>query len=261
MSLANLQQMGNQSSPYGGVALGHAPQQPAMGLGPNRYIPPTFNYGSNGQGSRPNYTQMDWNQMQAHYLPNMTNQGGTANTYMQQLQQMLGNFGQQYGGLNRQPQMPNFGSYNPGFGGPTSYYDQQRGGGRAYAGGSPNFDETATGMDINLDARVGPDGRVYGRNSNNEWGPETGGRGGYGGGGRRGGMGQMPQFNPYMLMQNGLRGMDFNEMFDPRFAALFGGNRFGSRTPNGPKPQTQLIDGQYASGGKPGASGGKPGGM
>jgi len=201
MSLADLQQMGNQSSPYGGVALGHAPQQPAMGLGPNRYIPPTFNYGSNGQGSRPNYTQMDWNQMQAHYLPNMTNPGGTANTYMQQLQQMLGNFGQQYGGPNRQPQMPNFGSYNPGFGGPTSYYDQQMSGG--------------------------------------------------------GGRGQMPQFNPYMLMRNNMQGMNFNEMFDPRFAALFGGNRFGSRTPNSQmqqpiKPQTQLIDGQYASGGKPG---------
>ena len=84
---------------------------------------------------------------------------------------------------------------------------------------------------------------------------------GYGVGGR-GGMGQMPQFNPYVLMRNNLQGMNFNEMFDPRFAALFGGNRFGSRTPNGPKPQTQLIDGQYASGGKPGGiSGGKPGGI
>lgn len=234
MSLADLQQIGNQSSPYGGVALGHAPQQPAMGLGPNRYIPPTFNYGSNGQGSRPNYTQMDWNQMQAHYLPNMTNQGGTANTYMQQLQQMLGNFGQQYGGLNRQPQMPNFGSYNPGFGGPTSYYDQQRGGGYDAMSQQPGFDMENYGP--------GASHEQYARS-------------------RMGGRGTMPQFNPYMLMRNNMQGMDFNEMFDPRFAALFGGNRFGSRTPNGPKPQTQLIDGQYASGGKPGASGGKPGGM
>ena len=32
MSLADLQQMGNQSGPYGGVATGHAPQQPNMGL-------------------------------------------------------------------------------------------------------------------------------------------------------------------------------------------------------------------------------------
>lgn len=231
MSLSYLQQMGTQSpqgSPYGGVALGHAPQQPNMGLGPNRYIPPTFNYGGSGSTGRPDYTQMDWNQMQASYLPRTTNQGETANTYMQQLQQMLGGFSQQYGGAGRQPQMPNFGSYNPGFGGPTSYYDQQRGeeGGMAYAGGSPNFDE-------------------------------TGGRGGYGGGGRRGGMGQMPQFNPYMLMQNGLRGMDFNQMFDPRFAALFGGNRFGSRTPNSQqnvKPQDYggFDGGKQSSGGKPG---------
>ena len=216
MSLTDLQQMGNQASPYGGVALGHAPQQPNMGLGPNRYIPPTFNYGSNGQGSRPNYTQMDWNQMQASYLPRTTNQGETANTYMQQLQQMLGGFSQQYGGAGRQPQMPNFGSYNPGFGGATSYYEQQRG----------------YGMD--RDSASGSD------------------RGNYGG--------TRPQFNPYMLMQNGLRGMDFNQMFDPRFAALFGGNRFGSRTPNSQqnatpqyiKPQSQFIDGEYASGGKPG---------
>lgn len=225
MSLADLQQMGNQSGPYGGVATGHAPQQPNMGLGPNRYIPPTFNYGSNGQGSRPDYSRMDWNQMQAHYLPNMTNQGGTANTYMQQLQQMLGNFGQQYGSPNRQPQMPNFGSYNPGFGGPTSFYDQQRGGGYDAMSQQPGFDMENYGP--------GAPREQYARS-------------------RMGGRGTMPQFNPYMLMRNNMQGMDFNEMFDPRFAALFGGNRFGSRTPNGPKPQTQLIDGQYASGGKPG---------
>ncbi len=204
MSLTDLQQMGNQASPYGGVALGHAPQQPALGLGPNRYIPPTFNYGSNGQGSRPNYTQMDWNQMQSSYLPSLSNQGSTANSYMQQLRQMLGGFSQQYGDPNRRPELPQFGSYNPGFGGATSYYDQQSGGGQ--------------------------------------------------------GRGQMPQFNPYMLMQNNLRGMDFNQMFDPRYAALFGGNSFGSSTPNSQqnaasryiKPQAQFIDGQYASGGKPG---------
>lgn len=202
MSLSYLQQMGTQSpqgSPYGGVALGHAPQQPNMGLGPNRYIPPTFNYGGSGSTGRPDYTQMDWNQMQASYLPRTTNQGETANTYMQQLQQMLGGFSQQYGGAGRQPQMPNFGSYNPGFGGATSYYDQQR---------------------------------------------EQGG-------------GTRPQFNPYMLMQNSMQGMDFNQMFDPRFAALFGGNRFGSRTPNsqqGVKPQDYggFDGGKQSSGGKPG---------
>ena len=325
MSLTYLQQMGNQSGPYGGVATGHAPQQPNMGLGPNRYIPPTFNYGSNGQGSRPDYSRMDWNQMQAHYLPNMTNQGGTANTYMQQLQQMLGNFGQQYGGLNRQPQMPNFGSYNPGFGGPTSYYDQQQGddgGGMAYAGGSPGFyddprnggnasryyyESQQPGFDAgnygpgvprgetpwDTQSRMGGQGSYEdyvnnfrreelapgmirdmsiqpGRDipySREDWmRQQQGGSGGFypgpsgygvGGRGGMGGRGTMPQFNPYVLMRNNLQGMNFNEMFDPRFAALFGGNRFGSRTPNSQmqqpiKPQTQLIDGQYASGGKPG---------
>ena len=258
MSLTYLQQMGNQSGPYGGVATGHAPQQPNMGLGPNRYIPPTFNYGSNGQGSRPDYSRMDWNQMQAHYLPNMTNQGGTANTYMQQLQQMLGNFGQQYGSPNRQPQMPNFGSYNPGFGGPTSYYDQQQGddgGGMAYAGGSPGFyDDPRNGGNASRyyyeSQQPGFDAGNYGPGvprGETPWDTQS----------RMGGRGTMPQFNPYVLMRNNLQGMNFNEMFDPRFAALFGGNRFGSRTPNSQmqqpiKPQTQLIDGQYASGGKPG---------
>ena len=212
MALAELQQMGMQSSPYGGVAYGHAPQQPALGLGPNRYIPPTFNYGSGGgYGARPNYTQMDWNQMQTSYLPRQSNQGETANTYMAQLQQMLGGFSQQYGGPNRQPTMPNFSSYNPGFGGPTSYYDQMQ-----------------QGMQ------------------------QGGGQSGYGG------RGQMPQFNPYMLMQNNMRGMSFDQMFDPRFAALFGGNSFGSRVPNSQQGPGYIDQIGMMGGGQP--TGGKPGG-
>jgi len=212
-------------NPYANNMTGASqPQAPATTQAPNRYIPPTFNWASRNGSPMPDYRQMQWNTMQSSYLPSTSNQGATANSYMQQLQSMLGGFGQQYGSPNRQPQMPNFGSYNPGFGGPTSYYDQQqfadpRQGGQGYDGGYAQ----------ERPMRMGGQQRGYGS--------------------------QMPQFNPYMMMQNSMRGMDFNQMFDPRYAELFGGNSFGSRTPNGPppmKPDFQMIDDQRASGGKPG---------
>jgi hypothetical protein len=77
---------------------------------------------------------MDWNQMQGFYMPQQQNNTFT-NPYMQQLQGMLGMFSNQYGGPNRQPTLPQFGSYNPGFGGPTSFFDQMRGGGGGMGGG------------------------------------------------------------------------------------------------------------------------------
>lgn len=157
-TLASLNPQAQGQRP-GGVATGHVPQQPNLGLGPNRYVPPTFNWGRGGlDGRQPNYSQMDWNQMQAFYMPQQQNNTFT-NPYMQQLQGMLGNFSRQYGGPNRQPVMPQFGSYNPGFGG--------------------------------------------------------------------------PKFNPYMLARNNLAGMDFNEMFDPRFAMLFGMGGLGALRPQG----------------------------
>ena len=193
MSLTQAQQMGMQQSgqsPYGGVALGHLPQQTDRGLGPNRYVPPTFDWGRGGlDGNQRQRNQMNWNQMQEYYLPNQGGQRSGANQYSEQLQQMLAQFGQQYGGAGRRPQLPQFSSYDPGFGGPTSYYDQQQGG--------------------------------------------YGGRGA--GMGGRGGQQQQRGFNPYDLMQRNLQGMSQDEMFDPRWASIFGGQGFGQMQPN-PRP-------------------------
>ncbi len=186
----------------------------------NRYIPPTFNYGSNAVTNSPDYQQMNWNTMQQHYLPGNTSQGQMGNAYMQQLQSMLGQFGQQYGDPNRRPVLPNFGSYNPGFGGATSYYDQQAGTGGQKPQGSPPPDTQQRDL---LGQPLGSGGGEP-RRRNSSRGEETG---------------AMPQFNPYQMMQRSMRGMNFNQMFDPRFADLFGASSLGSRVPNGPPPQKQ----------------------
>lgn len=437
MSLYSAAQMGQQlaSQQPGGVAYGHVPQQPNLGLGPNRYVPPTFNWGRGGlDGRQPQYNQMDWNQMQAYYMPQHQNSPFTGG-YMGQLQQMLGMFGNQYGGPNRQPTMPQFSSYNPGFGGPTSFFDQMRGGGvggggrgsdpyAAYLeyqqnnpnGTDPGFNiggpgqraatlsreqysqwlrDTASGMYDNMYPdpygrgggmggggrgrqrppgyfdgpgsiydNMSPEGRAYMEDmatwsqdrinreaadtvytgfggggmggggglppgysydapgdrsytmemptNGGRWayGPngeriEVGGRqglgadyfrnlfegggggmygreydrraayeharqqpdfdwgnygesmdgprmpyGGNGGGfGGRGGYPTMPQFNPYMLARNNMMGMDFNQMFDPRYAMLFGMGGLGAMTPNGPQQPSGLKPGQLGGGG------------
>ena len=344
-TLASLNPQAQGQRP-GGVATGHVPQQPNLGLGPNRYVPPTFNWGRGGlDGRQPQYTQMDWNQMQGFYMPQQQNNTFT-NPYMQQLQGMLGMFSNQYGGPNRQPTLPQFSSYNPGFGGPTSFYDQslqdwgrsamdmQRNMGQGRRGGyvsdqsqwfnadGSQYDPTAmrmamgiTGDDYNPiydrqgnrinvpgGGRQGPGadyfrnlfegggggmqnpegfgdqfavmpssgpgpgadyfrnlfegggGGMYGREYDRraayeharqqpdfDWGnygesmdgprmPYGGNGGGFGG---RGGYPQMPQFNPYMLARNNMRGMGFNEMFDPRFAMLFGMGGLGAMRPQG----------------------------
>jgi hypothetical protein len=343
---------------------------------------------------------MDWNQMQGFYMPQQQNNTFT-NPYMQQLQGMLGMFSNQYGGPNRQPTLPQFSSYNPGFGGPTSFYDQslqdwgrsamdmQRnmgqgpqgrgeyqmygGGGRGsdpYAayleyqqnnpnGTDPGFNiggpgqraatlsreqysqwlrDTASGMYDNMypdpytgrgggmggggglppgysyDApgdrgytmemptnggrwAYGPNGerievggnsrdpRVdsflrdlfgdgggidpgfnidgpglvgnYGMSGNqiggNSVNPIYANRGGFGG---RGGYPMMPQFNPYMLARNNMRGMDFNEMFDPRFAMLFGMGGLGAMRPQGFAATQPQQPPSTANGQKPLAIGG-----
>lgn len=200
MSLTQAQQMGMQQSgqsPYGGVALGHLPQQTDRGLGPNRYVPPTFDWGRGGlDGNQRQTNQMNWNQMQDYYLPNQGGQRSGANQYSDSLRQMLEQFSGQYGGAGRRPQLPQFSSYDPGFGGATSYADQQ------------------------------------------------GLRGGMGSG--RGGMGgmqqqQQAQFNPYQLMRSNLQGMSMDQMFDPRWASLFGGQGMGQLTPN-PRPMPTMPD-------------------
>jgi len=91
---------------------------------------------------------------------------------------------------------------------------------------------------------------------------ETIGGGGYPGGGFRGGFGgrggypTMPQFNPYMLARNNMRGMDFNEMFDPRFAMLFGMGGLGSLRPQGFAATQPQQPPSTANGQKPLAIGG-----
>ena len=289
------QQLGSQQQP-GGVATGHVPQQPNLGLGPNRYVPPTFNWGRGGlDGRQPNYNQMDWNQMQAYYMPQHQNSPFTSG-YMGQLQQMLGQFGGQYGGPNRMPILPQFGSYNPGFGGPTSFFDQmqqERPYQMMFGGGTGEMMQNPYGFGGNMQ------GIMNARNQGQSgmMGDYVG-RGGVGGGGRSpygsyeefeqaalasgrqpgqymtreqygdGGMGgrdpivdrgfgniysgddpgynpngnelaggnrgpQMPQFNPYMLARNNMMGMDFNQMFDPRYAMLFGMGGLGAMRPQG----------------------------
>ena len=238
--------MPNNMTPYGqmpgGVATGHVPQQPNLGLGPNRYVPPTFNWGQRVGDNAPNYRQMDWNQMQAFYMPQQQNNTFT-NPYMQQLQGMLGQFSMQYGGPNRQPTLPQFGSYNPGFGGPTSFYDQMRGG---MAGqGSEGFW-----------GNYGMSGDQIGGNSVNPiYANYRGGNGG-GGFGGRGGYPMMPQFNPYMLARNNMGGMDFDEMFDPRFAMLFGMGGLGAMRPQGFGATQPQQPPSTANGQKPLAIGG-----
>lgn len=386
-TLASLNPQAQGQRP-GGVATGHVPQQPNLGLGPNRYVPPTFNWGRGGlDGRQPNYSQMDWNQMQAFYMPQHTNNTFT-NPYMQQLQGMLGNFSRQYGGPNRQPVMPQFGSYNPGFGGPTSFYDQMRGGtggqgsggfwgnygpedqefggsimpvrgggggmgggmyGREYdrraayehARQQPDFDwenygESMDGPRMPYGGNGGgfggrggggsdpyaayleyqqnnPNGTDPGfniggpgqraatlsREQYSQWLRDTAsgmydnlypdpytGRGGgtqnpegfgdqfavmpgsgpgpgadyfrslFGGSGGRGGYPTMPQFNPYMLARNNMRGMDFNQMFDPRFAMLFGMGGLGSLRPQGFAATQPQQPPSTANGQKPLAIGG-----
>lgn len=384
-TLASLNPQAQGQRP-GGVATGHVPQQPNLGLGPNRYVPPTFNWGRGGlDGRQPQYTQMDWNQMQGFYMPQQQNNTFT-NPYMQQLQGMLGMFSNQYGGPNRQPTLPQFGSYNPGFGGPTSFYDQMRGGGggmygREYdrraayehARQQPDFDwenygesmdgprmpygsngggfggggmqnpegysdrwslapsemrggnggfmetiggggrgsdpyaayleyqqnnpngtdpgfniggpgqraatlsreqysqwlrDTASGMYDNMypDPYTGrgggmqnPEGLVgnYGMSGDqiggNSVNPIYANRGGFGG---RGGYPQMPQFNPYMLARNNMMGMGFNEMFDPRFAMLFGMGGLGAMRPQGFAATQPQQPPSTANGQKPLAIGG-----
>ncbi len=241
-TLASLNPQAQGQQP-GGVATGHVPQQPNMGLGPNRYVPPTFNWGR-GNGGQPNYSQMDWNQMQAFYMPQQQN-NTFSNPYMQQLQGMLGQFSAQYGGPNRQPTMPNFGSYNPGFGGPTSFYDQQRGvGGMQNPSGfwgnyGPEGQELGGSIMPVRGGFMGGDSFGGGAGSWADQIGRSGGSSGYfgdmrnGGFGGRGGYPQMPQFNPYMLARSNLGGMDFNQMFDPRFAMLFGMGGLGSLRPQG----------------------------
>jgi len=273
-TLASLNPQAQGQRP-GGVATGHVPQQPNLGLGPNRYVPPTFNWGRGGlDGRQPQYTQMDWNQMQGFYMPQQQNNTFT-NPYMQQLQGMLGMFSNQYGGPNRQPTLPQFGSYNPGFGGPTSFYDQMRGGGDLIGGFGDQMPGDGEFMDIFDTPMRGPR-MPYGGN-----GGGFGGRGGYdrraayeyarqqpdfdwenygesmdGPRGGRGGYPQMPQFNPYMLARNSLGGMDFNQMFDPRFAMLFGMGGLGSLRPQGfAATQPQQLP-STANGQKPLAIGG-----
>jgi len=95
-------------------------------LGPNRYIPPTFNYARNGE--IPDYQNMNWNTMQQYYMPQQNNDTFT-NQYMGNLQNMLAQYQGQRGSFGRQPTMPFQGQSPFGNNGP-----QQPGGGQGFPG-------------------------------------------------------------------------------------------------------------------------------
>lgn len=85
-------------------------QNPAM-TNAGRYVPPSFNYRRDNILGGP--AQMDWNQMQSFFLPQQTNNPFTQ-PYQNSQQNMLNRFAQQYGGPNRNPTVPQFGSYRGG---------------------------------------------------------------------------------------------------------------------------------------------------
>ena len=105
LHLASLNPQAQGQRP-GGVATGHVPQQPNLGLGPNRYVPPTFNWGradlTAGSRSTPRWTGT---RCKGSTCPSSRTTRSRI-PYMQQLQGMLGMFSNQYGGPNRQPTLP-----------------------------------------------------------------------------------------------------------------------------------------------------------
>lgn len=76
-------------------------------LGPNRYIPPTFQYSRDNIAGGP--ATMNWNTMQSYYMPQQNNDTFSSG-YMSNLQNLLSQFSTQYGGggPNRQPTLPRF---------------------------------------------------------------------------------------------------------------------------------------------------------
>jgi hypothetical protein len=219
MSLSYAQQQGlasQQASQQAANPYRQQPQQTYMNAGApnapsgNRYIPPTFNYGTNPMGgSARDYSTMNWNNIQQYNLPQQQN-NPYLQEYMGNLRDSLGGFDQRY--PNRQPVMPQFGG-----GDPYGMYDPrgQRGGG--YGGRSGGYDPRAQmygdygGM--SEDQMFGDSGMggMYGRRGG-------GNRGGYG----QGGFGDPegygpPQERPYRYGGgNGPRGGGRDDFYDPK---------------------------------------------
>jgi len=114
---------GTRNSLQGGSSITSAGRPVSQPYG-NWYNPPTFNFGRDQGGGRPNYEQMDWNNIQGYNLPQ---QGNTPyqQEYMGGLRDMLSSFQGRY--PQQQPRMPQFGGgdpYNMYDPGDMSYYDQ-----------------------------------------------------------------------------------------------------------------------------------------
>lgn len=165
-------------------------------LGPNRYIPPTFNYARNGE--IPDYRNMNWNTMQQYYMPQQNNDTFT-NQYMGNLQNMLQQYQGQRGNYSRQPSMPFRGQSPFGNNGP-----QQPGGGgigQIRSDGIPQGGQPFPGMEY---AGGGREANPYGQE-------------GYGG----------IDFNRQLMMQM-LGGMSQQQMFPASYSSVFG---FGREQP------------------------------
>ncbi len=234
---------GTRNSLQGGSSITSAGRPVSQPYG-NRYIPPTFNFGRDPGGGRPNYDQMDWNNIQGYNLPQQGN-NPYQQEYMGGLRDMLGSFQGRY--PQQQPRMPQFGG-----GDPYNMYDPGGGpgtGGRPIRGSNedPFYAEQAErnrrnpfpydlfggqGQMRMQDARMSADGQWEGRNSNNEFGAEGGGGLSRFGGGRGG-------FDPRALMAQLFGGMSPEQMFS-------GGN-FGQQ--QRPRPKYPDFNSGYGTGG------------
>lgn len=241
---------GTRNSLQGGSSITSAGRPVAQPYG-NRYIPPTFNFGRDPGGGRPNYDQMDWNNIQGYNLPQQGN-NPYQQEYMGGLRDMLSSFQGRY--PQQQPRMPQFGGgdpYNMHDPGDMSYYDQRYGqqgrddnaafmanGGSTPRGGRQggyDYESQQPGFDTE---NYGPGSlyEYYARQRLNG-GRQDGNFGGGGGlsrfGGGRGG------FDPRALMAQLFGGMSPEQMFS-------GGN-YGQQ--QRPRPKYPDFNSGYGTGG------------
>jgi len=165
---------GTRNSLQGGSSITSAGRPVSQPYG-NRYIPPTFNFGRDPGGGRPNYDQMDWNNIQGYNLPQQGN-NPYQQEYMGGLRDMLGSFQGRY--PQQQPRMPQFSG-----GDPYNMYDAFTGGGGVAPRGGQDFYNNM------LQSQRGPQNIAdqYSGDMSQFEGPmyDPGGQGGYGTGEQR----------------------------------------------------------------------------
>lgn len=143
----------------------------------NRYVPPTFNWGRGGlTGNQPQYDQMVWNQMRGFNLPTQDGRTSGPNQYMSYLQNMLNQFGSQYGDPNRRPTVPQFGPYGGAGGGEGLFFQNYGRDGR----GGGGFSDPEGFNPFNPYARMPRDPRMTQDDMMPAWFEQMFGRGGLG---------------------------------------------------------------------------------